>query len=47
MYTEAKYNKAEEFLDKIAEDGGKEKQEKLVKSKQRVKDAGEVFTLVG
>lgn len=40
MYTEAKYADAEKFLDKIAEDG----EEKLVKSKQRVKDAGEVFT---
>lgn len=40
MYTEAKYTEAEKFLDKIAEDG----EEKLVKSKQRVKDAGEVFT---
>lgn len=40
MYTEAKYAEAEKFLDKIAEDG----EEKLVKSKQRVKDAGEVFT---
>lgn len=40
MYTEAKYNAAEEFLNKIEKDGD----EKLVKSKQRVKDAGEVFT---
>lgn len=48
MYTEAKYAKAEEFLNKHEfapdEDGGREKHEKLVKSKQRVKDAGEVFT---
>lgn len=39
MYTEAKYNKAEEFLKELEGDD-----EKLVKSKQRVKDAGEVFT---
>lgn len=60
MYTEAKYNKAEEFLNKYGydtdkqEDGVKESvkektangetKERLVKSKQRVKDAGEVFT---
>ena len=60
MYTEAKYNKAEEFLDKYGYDTAKvadgikesvkketakeEPKEQLVKSKQRVKDAGEVFT---
>lgn len=40
MYTEAKYNKACEYLEAIE---GKD-DEQLVKSKQRVKDAGEVFT---
>lgn len=40
MYTEDKYNKACEYLEAIE---GKD-DEQLVKSKQRVKDAGEVFT---
>lgn len=51
MYTETKYNKAEEFLNKyeygadgIEKPAEKPVEEKLVKSKQRVKDAGEVFT---
>lgn len=40
MYTEAKYNKAYKYLEELE---GKD-DEQLVKSKQRVKDAGEVFT---
>lgn len=56
MYTEDKYNKAEEFLNtyEYGNDGAKKRDkekhveektnEQLVKSKQRVKDAGEVFT---
>lgn len=40
MYTEAKYAEAEKYLEDIE---GKD-DEQLVKSKQRVKDAGEVFT---
>lgn len=40
MYTEAKYAKAVKYLEDIE---GKD-DEQLVKSKQRVKDAGEVFT---
>lgn len=40
MYTEAKYAKAYKYLEELE---GKD-DEQLVKSKQRVKDAGEVFT---
>ena len=56
MYTEAKYAAAEKFLNtyEYGNDGAKKRdeekpveekaKEQLVKSKQRVKDAGEVFT---
>lgn len=43
MYTGDKYVDAESFLDRLAKEQ-ENGEEKLVKSKQRVKDAGEVFT---